>query len=40
MYCLHNFGWKPSEYTELDIKEKAVVIEMIENEIKHRPKIK
>jgi hypothetical protein len=44
MYALHNFGWKPSEYIGLPLKEKAAIMAMIdykvEAEAKERAKLK
>lgn len=33
-YCLHRFRWPPSQFANMPIKEKALVIEMIRERIK------
>jgi len=37
-YCLHKFHWAPSQFAELPIREKALVIEMIDEWNKDKKK--
>lgn len=37
-YCLHKFRWKPSEFVNLSLKEKALVIEMIDERLREEKK--
>lgn len=43
-YCLHKFHWSPSKFSNMDFKEKALVMAMIderlEEEKKQKTKIK
>lgn len=33
-YCLHRFRWRPREFVEMPMREKALVIAMIDERIK------
>lgn len=37
-YCLHKFRWKPSEFANLSLPEKAMVMAMIDERVKEEKK--
>lgn len=37
-YCLHKFHWPPGQFANLPLKEKALVIEMIDERLKEEKK--
>ncbi|MDU2591714.1 MAG: hypothetical protein E7C86_03755 [Paeniclostridium sordellii] len=37
-YCLHKFHWAPSKFANLPLREKALVIEMIDERLKEEKK--
>ncbi len=40
LYALHNFSWKPSEFLDLPIREKAAVIAMIDDRAKREEEMR
>ncbi|WP_338630571.1 hypothetical protein [Clostridium baratii] len=37
-YCFHKHGWLPSKFANLPLKEKALVIEMIDERLREEKK--
>ncbi|HFD2064472.1 TPA: hypothetical protein ACF2DS_000166 [Clostridium perfringens] len=37
-YCLHKFHWLPSQFAELSLNEKAMVMAMIDERLKEEKK--
>ena len=39
-YCFVNLGWPPSQYEALPYRERCLIVQFIQKEMKSRPKEK